>query len=136
MQSEHGDKPRSTAYETIASTQRAQERASTAAVVATNLLQSGIEVPMIKATTEASIDRFPAWVVPEGNSRIDGLGQTSAPLNDDVERFLMLLHRQQKCPPLRADIVSAFDTISELIQHVVEKASSKRLDPTPCRRIL
>ena len=120
MQGEYGDSmPSSIVYKTIASIEPVQERAS-AASVAANLLQNGIDLPMIRATTEASDGGVTAQVVPDCNSTTDQFRPASASLDDEVERFLMLLHRQHKYPPLHADIVSAFDSISELIRCAVD----------------
>ena len=120
MQGEYRDNmPSSSVYGTRASTNPAQERAS-ADIMAANLLQNGIELPTIRATTDAPDGVDAVRVVPAGISTIDQFGQTAASLNDEVGRFLMLLHRQHKYPPLHADIVSAFDSINELIRHAVD----------------
>ena len=110
-----------TAYGTMVSTQLGQQKASTAAVTAVDLLQHGHESATVRATIQASDGGIAARGVPTSHSEIDQCGQGPVFLIDEAERLLILLDRQYRYAPLHRDILNAFESISELIQHAVDR---------------
>ena len=121
MQGKGGNNlPLSTAFQTSASTQLLHELTSTATTLqAVNLLQYGTESLTLGVSTEAFAGGVAAGVSPCSSSTIDQFGQAPASPNDEIEGFLTLLHRHHKRPLLHDDIVSAFDSISELVRNAI-----------------